>query len=413
MGKRKTLALLSAISATSLLGIFAAFLFQILTARALGPSEFSLFAAFLAIVNIGAIGSSALQNAVTVQTARSISGSQDLTAKAKLDSTLVEALLIGFVLFIFTVIFSESLATYLLAPSWAIVLAGLSLILSFLLARHLGIIQGSGKALGTVWWSSGHAIIRLVLGSSALLISFGFAGFVGVVMTSLLAVTVLVGFYVRKIPARPNHSPFDRSTMAVLLSTIAFAWLTNVDVIFLRALADPVESGNYAVVALLVKTGFIVPGTLSLYFLPRLIHNNAMSSGLAIPISITVIGILGLTVFLWVLGPTIVRVFFGTGYQVTSGFLLMLCISLAPWVVLQTILIRTNGLATISAPIVLLILASIQWPLLSLTLPSIESMAIANGALGLIACFILWLVLLIKGRKSGTKGLSETLKSTI
>jgi hypothetical protein len=85
---------------------------------------------------------------------------------------------------------------------------------------------------------------------------------------------------------------------------------------------------------------------------------------------------------------------------VTSEFLLLMCISLSPWVVLQTLLIRTNGLATIFAPIVLIVSAAIQWPLLAFTLPDIESMIVANGALGVAGCVVLWLFLLAKGRLS-------------
>jgi O-antigen/teichoic acid export membrane protein len=400
MGKLSSVRVLGAISLVSFLGIFAAFLFQILTARYLGPIEFSLFAAFLAIVNIGAIGSSALQNAVTVQTARSIAAGTSESKSSRFDPTLIEATVIGMVFFIAIAAFSGPLANYLEAPSWTVFLAAISLILSFLLARNLGIIQGSGRALSTVWWSSGHAIVRLILSLSVFLFTFGFGGFVAVVMVSLFIMTAWVSLYLRKIPNRPDHAPFDRATVAVLLSTIAFAWLTNVDVIFLRALASPLDSGNYAVVALLVKTGFIIPGTLSLYFLPKLIEKNSKSSGLAIPIAITTLGILALTTFLWLFGPLVVRTFFGANYVVTSEFLLLMCVSLAPWVLLQTILIRTNGLATIAAPIVLILSAAIQWPIFAFTLPNIEAMIISNGALGIFVCLVLWAILLVKGKRS-------------
>jgi len=401
MGKLASIKVLGAISLVSFLGVFAAFLFQILTARQLGPIDFSLFAAFLAIVNIGAIGSTALQNAVTVQTARYIAVGKSGGRSSKLDPTLIEATVIGLAFFIAIAALSGPLSDYLGAPRWTVLLAAISLILSFLLARHLGIIQGSGRALSTVWWSSGHAIVRLILGSSVFLFAFGVGGFVAVVMVSMIIMTIWVSLYLRKIPNRPDHAPFDRPTIAVLLSTISFAWLTNVDVIFLRALASPLDSGNYAVVALLVKTGFIIPGTLSLYFLPKLVERNSKSSELVIPIAITTFGIIVLTAFLWLFGPLVVKTFFGGGYEVTSEFLLLMCVSLAPWVILQTLLIRTNGLATIAAPIVLILSAAIQWPLFAFTLPDIEAMIISNGALGVFVCLVLWAILLLKGKRSG------------
>jgi O-antigen/teichoic acid export membrane protein len=135
MRKFGSIMVLGAISAVSFLGIFAAFLFQIMTARSLGPNDFSLFAAFLAIVNIGAIGSSALQNAVTVQTARMIANGVSSEKKSKLDPTLIEASAIGIGLAVVISVFASQLADYLRAPIWTIYLAALSLILSFLLAH--------------------------------------------------------------------------------------------------------------------------------------------------------------------------------------------------------------------------------------------------------------------------------------
>jgi O-antigen/teichoic acid export membrane protein len=381
-----------------MLGIFAAFLFQILTARTLGPMDFSLFAAFIAIVNIGAIGSSALQNSVTVQTARLIATGRT-RAKTKPDPTLIEATAMGSVLFIAIFLFSSPLARALSAPTWVVLLAGTSVILSFLMARNMGIMQGVGRALSTVSLTSSHSIVRLILGSSVFVVSFGFGGLVAVVMVSLLIVTVWSAIYLRRIPIRPTQSPFNRVTVSVFLSTVAFAWLTNVDVIFLRALADPLDSGNYAVVALLVKTAFIVPGTLSLYFLPKLIHTHKKASGLSVLMGITGFGVVLLTSFLWFFGPAVIDVFFGSGYQVTADFILLMCVSIFPWVIMQTILIRTNGLATVSAPVILVCGAAIQWLLLTFTLPDVEAMIVSNGILGVVICIALWITLLIKKKE--------------
>ena len=60
------------VGAVSVLGIVATALFHALTGRGLGPGAFGLLAAFLSIVNIAAIGASALQNSVAVATASSL-----------------------------------------------------------------------------------------------------------------------------------------------------------------------------------------------------------------------------------------------------------------------------------------------------------------------------------------------------
>jgi O-antigen/teichoic acid export membrane protein len=394
----KPLSAIAGVGIASIAGIIATFLFQILTARSLGPADYGLFAAFLAIVNIGAIGSGALQNSVTVQTAHEL---QKTTVPGKnkfFDPTLIEALAIGFAGLILLLAVSPTLSQSLNASIPVIVIAGLSFPFSFLLARNLGIIQGHGLAQQTVWWSTGAAGIRLILGVIAILLVLGLAGFIGTVIASLVIISIWLALYLRNVPRRPQHAPFNRATIAVLLSTILFAWLTNVDVVFVRALVQPEESGNYAVLASLVKTGFIIPGTLSLYFLPRLVGKTKSSSTLKIPMLITVTGILILTLVLWLLGPQLISLLFGSQYQVSSLLVVIMCFSAAPWVISQTLLIRTNALATLIAPMLLAASTAIQWPVMTLSLPNIENMLILNGLIGLGLALSLWTLISYKSK---------------
>lgn len=400
MNNSKPLTALAGVGIASIAGIVATFLFQILTARSLGPADYGLFAAFLAIVNIGAIGSGALQNSVTVQTAYELQKTTTPGKKKILDPTLIEALAIGLVGLIVILAVSPVLSQSLNASLPVIVIAGVSFPLSFLLARNLGIIQGHGLAQQTVWWSTGAAGIRLILGVIAVVFAFGLAGFIGAVIASLVIISVWLALNLSNVSRRPQHAPFNRATIAVLLSTILFAWLTNVDVIFVRALVQPEESGNYAVLASLVKTGFIIPGTLSLYFLPRLVGKSESSSSLKLPMLITVAGILILTLVLWLVGPQLISLLFGAQYQVPSLLVLIMCFSAVPWVISQTLLMRTNALATLIAPVLLALSTAVQWPVMSLSLPNIENMLIFNGLIGVGLAVSLWVLITYKSKVS-------------
>lgn len=383
---------LSLVALASVAGILAAFVFQIITARALGPSDFSLFAAFLAIINIGAIGSSALQNSVTVQTALTLhSDLMEKGTKRRFDSSLVESLALGLGALFVLAIFSTPIGLALDASPAIVGLAAISFPLTFVLARNLGVLQGHELAQQTVWWSTAAGVIRVLFGIAALVLASGFSGLVAAVIISLFVTLLLVGRYIRRLDGRPAHMPFDKATIAVLVSSITFAWLTNVDVVFVRALSNHVDAGLYAVSATLVKTGFIVPGTLSLYFLPKFVKEGSDTGKLNFPIFVTTLGMLVLTAFLVLLGPFVIKLLFGPHYDVDSFFLLALCLSSAPWVFIQTLLIRANSQASIRAAIFLVLSAAIQWPVFILTLPNIELMLMANGILGvtLLAALIL------------------------
>lgn len=395
MNKEKPTTTLSLIALASISGIIAAFLFQVITARALGPSDFSLFASFIAIVNIGAIGSGALQNSVTVQTALELRGQKpELSLKRKLDPSLVEALSLGILGMLIVLVFSKQIAEMLDAPEMAIFLASSTFPMTFILARHLGIIQGHGKAQTTVWWSTGTGILRLMFAVVSYILLIPVAGYVASVIISILIATVGVSVYLRKIPTRPQHVAFDKATISVLLSTVFFAWMTNIDVIFVRSLVDHTEAGIYAVSATIVKTGFIIPGTLSLYFLPKLVGRFRQSSAsitLRIPMIITASGILILTVVLFFVGPYLVQFFFGSEYAVSGVFLLLLCLSNAPWIFVQALMIQTNADTSIKAMSVLFIALTAQWPMMFLLLPNIIYMLVANGIIGLLIAVFLGL----------------------
>lgn len=394
MKKEKPNKALSLIALASICGIFAAFLFQVITARALGPSEFSLFASFIAIVNIGAIGSGALQNSVTVQTALELSGLKpELSHKRKIDPSLLEALCLGLFGMLIVLVFSKQIADILDAPEMAIFLASTTFPMTYILARHLGIVQGHGKAQATVWWSTATGLIRLMLALVAFLLFIPVSGYIAAVIFSIFIATAGVSVFLRKIPIRPQHVAFDRATISVLLSTVFFAWMTNIDVIFVRAFVDHSEAGIYAVAATIVKTGFIIPGTLSLYFLPKLVGRfQQLSHGdytIKFPMIITSIGIIILTLALTFLGPSLIHIFFGNEYAVTGLFLLFLCLSNAPWIVVQALMIQTNADASLKAMTVLFIALLAQWPMMYFLLPNIYSMLIGNGIIGLLTAILL------------------------
>lgn len=124
-------------------GIIAAFGFQIITARYLGPADFGILAAFFACINIAATGSSSLQNSVAVQSARTVSSNKTSQDKSlfKLDVFMVEALTLGgagaLIVLASALWLDKGLATNPLVP-W---IAAISIILSFIFARALGTIQ--------------------------------------------------------------------------------------------------------------------------------------------------------------------------------------------------------------------------------------------------------------------------------
>ncbi len=114
---------LGSVGVASIVGAVAAFVFQIVTARLVGPDDFGLLAAFFSIVNVAAIGSSALQNSVAVQTA---GGSESTTVRAKM-RVPVDALIVGLAGGILVLVLSPLLADALGSSLGIVVAAAVSI----------------------------------------------------------------------------------------------------------------------------------------------------------------------------------------------------------------------------------------------------------------------------------------------
>lgn len=388
------------------IGILATFLFQVATARLLSPSEYGLVAAFLAIVNIAAIGAGALQNAVTVQVAK-----QESTPRLPLvrensrvfrlifstfDATTVEAAALGFSGAILLLLFYKPLSQQLHTDPIILVAAAVTIPISFFISRDLGILQGKEKTLATVSWSTLSAVIRLLF-VIALLLAFQSAGAAILGVFLALVVTVIALWaQVKRSSYKATHRPFNVASLSVIGITILFAWLTNIDIVFVRADLPGAEAGNYAVAASIIKATLIVPGTISLYLLPRLAKqhsNNTLGKPLLLTLLVSLTGILILTAVLFTFGSSIFELIFGHQYELSNPFLATVSFTFTPWLLSQALLIKLNARTLFIGVPLLFAISLVQATLFSVTLPNLDAALWGNGAVGMV-CFtaVLWIL---------------------
>jgi O-antigen/teichoic acid export membrane protein len=404
------------VSIVSMVGILATFVFQIVTARLLSPSDYGLVAAFLAIVNIAAIGAGALQNAVAVQVAKrdAVDPSEGNSLRRrsflcnKFDATTVEAGGLGMIGALALAVFSVPLAAALHTSVIVVLLAAITVPLSFFTSRDFGILQGSHRPVATVGWTTMAAGIRLIL-VSVFLIALPSAG-AAIFGVFLAVVVTIVGLRltVRTEPYKSIHAPFNRSTLIVISSMILFAWLTNIDLVYVRALLPPSDAGTYAVAAGVVKATLIVPGTISLFLLPRLAKSSKSSKpfgremGLSLVLAGSTIAALSVIFLLW--GSKLLSLIFGSSYQFDNAFLGGLAIAFTPWIICQTLLIRLNAHATTVGVYAFLAAAAVQL-VVFLSSSNLAAMVVGNGIVGMALIGALILVLVVEAKRARVSGL--------
>ncbi len=398
---------LSMVGVASIVGALAAFAFQVATARLLGTEDFGLLAAFFAIVNVAAIGSSALQNSVTVQTATLVDAAPG-GARVPLD-----ALLLGLVGGALVAALAGPLGAALGTSTWIVVMAATSIPMSFVFAAYLGRIQGAGRAGAAVSWSTASLLIRLAIAAPALLLGAGVGGAVGAVVVASALALVGAAITARKSPAPPS-AVLTSSGVIVMVITIALAWLTSADVFYLRVYAGAENAGAYAAVAVLVKATFILPSTLSMYLLPRFARNrsNPQLTRLGVCLSVASSALAGLAILLvfWLTGSLVIDVIYGHQFASSSAYLVPVAAAYLPWIVLQGMLIQLTSSASLAAAITLAGAVGVQWVVFFVLLPDVHAALTGFGVLGVLLCAVLALYIrrgLARHRPQFASGVSQ------
>ncbi|MFP3464446.1 hypothetical protein [Leifsonia sp. SIMBA_070] len=407
---------LAEIGIVSALGIVATTAFQIITIRGLGPSSYGLLAAALALINVAAIGSSALRNSVAVGTAEALSGALTPAAagRRRLDGSFIEALVLGGLGTLGVFALSSTLAAPGAVGLVTVLLTAAAMIPNFLFARAQGRLQGAGDSRAVVWWSTGAQMAQAVLALVAVLLSAESSAILAILVLTALAGAVGASLQARREAVPLTGRPFTVNSTVVLLLTIGFAWLTNADVVFVRAGTPQDVAGAYAAAAVLIKTTLIVPATFSLYLLPRFVRSrgNAALTNLGVTVILVITALTGVAMFVIVAvaGGWIVGLLFGSHYALTGQIVVGFAIAWLPWALAQGILVRITAAASRVALAVFAVATLAQWAAATLTLPNIDAWLVANGVVGLfvfVSLYAIHWVLLRRHREAAPADAAE------
>lgn len=376
---------LFAVGVASVLGILASFAFQLLSARYLTPSEFGLLSAFFVIVNVAAVGSASLQNAITVKTAAALVSTEPVAGTRRRWPT--EALLLGLGGAALVAIVSPWLAEALATTPPIILVAAATIPLSFVFADAMGLLQGSGRISQAVWWSTFSQLARVLFAIGAIVLGLGLGGIVGAVLAALV-VAVIGGMWTARHSARPAQGVFSIDGLTIVLLTVAFAWLTSSDVIFLRAGASAELAGMYAAATVLVKAGLLIPSTLSLYLLPRFVKHrdnpDLSRVGVLATLGLSLATSVVMTVAFLILGEWLIVTIFKEAYLPAAALLVPAALAYLPWIAAQGMMIKMSSAASRSAAVLLIGAVIAQWIAFTLTIPDVYAMMLAYGIIGAV-----------------------------
>ncbi len=162
-------------------------------------------------------------------------GSTASTRRRRLDGPLVEALALGGAATAIVLAIGPLLVRSLDASWLLVIVTALGILPYFLFARAQGILQGVDATRSVVWWTTGSQLLQLALTVVAVLMGSGALGVLLVVLITAVVGALGSSIQLRRSGIVGRASAFSAQSITVLLLTVTFAWMTNADVVLVRA----------------------------------------------------------------------------------------------------------------------------------------------------------------------------------
>lgn len=299
--------------------------FNIITGRLLSPTEYGVFIAVTAILQVMVYLTNSIRNVVAYYMAElaTTKGSASRTGRFLRRSWRWAwrwGLLAAVVLAVISPWIARLLRIEDVAPLWA---ASAALLLLFLRPVTDGALQGLQQfaRLGTIQVL--QAVLRLVL--AIFLLRAGLQAFGGILALPLASAgaLVLALWFLRHVlrQGEPEH-PRDRVnwsySLVTLLGLLVFALTVNMDAIVVKRVFDPVVAGNYGPVVTLGKMNLFLPLALGMVLFPKVTQRQATGRDarpiLLLALAATLFPGLLLTAAYAVAPGTIVTLVFGATY---------------------------------------------------------------------------------------------------
>lgn len=296
---------------TSMAGNFCNYLFQFFMSRNLELTDYGALNAALSITSILGIPAGTVMLVVARYTSTFNAMGEGPRVARLYRSSLLFTFGAGLLVFSALAFASAPLAVYLqLEDGVPIIIAGFGLFLTFAMTVNMGMLQGLQKFwhFGAGVWAG--AASKLAMGVVFVLLGFGLNGAVAAAALPGLLVIAMTFLPLSKIlRQRPGGKriTMDIATygVPVLMSSLAFTAMLNIDILTVKHWASPEEAGLYSAAAVLGKTILYLPAAFVTALFPMLADSHArnrdmrkvLGRGLIVSFVISSSGVLGLVLF--------------------------------------------------------------------------------------------------------------------
>jgi O-antigen/teichoic acid export membrane protein len=324
-----------------MLGGFLGYVFQVLMGRMLSPQEFSLFASAMSIFTV----SSAAQGALIMIVSRRVSEYRFYDDSDNISHFYwwiwTRAALFGLAIALITFSIGPRVKSFLSAPTINIVyLLGLLVFLAFFTSINNAFFMG----LQRFSWLSINSTLGVLLKVlfSVILVWLGY-GVVGAIAGTVFAAIVggLCGYLpLRRLLVSHRAKSFKadhlsiRPAIPVLIANIAFAAMTQLDIVIVNFYFSAHEAGIYAAASILGKAVLYISSGVSLSLFPMAVesHVSGQKNWQLLTQAVILTSILsGLgALFYFFFGPNIIVLLFSSNYSEAGEILKLYGFAILP-----------------------------------------------------------------------------------
>jgi O-antigen/teichoic acid export membrane protein/glycosyltransferase involved in cell wall biosynthesis len=310
------------------------YVFHVVVSRWLGPSEYGVLGALLAILIVLAVPLSALQTTV----ARRVAQADESERSSLWSSTFRSCIPIGLWASAVFLLASPFVARFLHIGSWTMVAVLATYIVpAMLFAVTRGALQGNLQFGALAGVSVAPVLVRLLVAIIAIQAGLGVTG--AVVASTLseacglfLALYLLRGERGPAWTAEGRTRELLRELAPVAMGLGAMWFLIELDLVMARNLLRD-EAGEYAAAGMLARAALFIPAAVSMIALPRFAQTKGHGAEAHrwLVSSSAVVAALGLltTLVMWLFGDKIMPLTFGAEFAEGAEVLPLLTLAMA------------------------------------------------------------------------------------
>lgn len=258
------------------------YVFQVLMGRMLSTSDYGLFSAVMAVFAIFSAPLGTLMMVISRKVSEYRASEDTGSIRHLYSSVNVKAGVAGAVMVALSLLFAPYLQRYLKTPT-LVPLYLLGLLLSATLPTVIN--DAYLQALQRFSWLSAsttlRVLLRIIFSVAMVWMGWGVAGALGGAVLAAIAAAAITHFPLHPQLAAGRGKPFATahlvfgSSVPVLVANIAFAVMTQLDMVLVNYYFPAHEAGVYAAASILGKAVMYLPGGIAVALFPMVAENHA------------------------------------------------------------------------------------------------------------------------------------------